>query len=120
MPHRHEPARLREEEKKDPINDGQRLLEEQLGVCALVPRRESPQQQFERIQDAVCERAADSPAMTCREIDRAIEQPRRSRQCLRTPDTPKQRECVPLLVREEREIELEIVARPCAVGIDDA
>ena len=57
--------------------------------------------------------------MPRREIDRAIEQRRRRRERLRPADAPQDRHRI-RFAAEKREIELEVVARPRAVGVNDA
>src|ERR1041384_7291531 len=119
MPDRHESARLREEEEENPIENRQRLLEQRFGPAAAMPARGCPQQQCERGENAGAERAPPRGAMTGALIDNAIQEARRGSERFGAGDLPEQRKGR-RVVRQQREVELEELARPRAMRVDDA
>src|SRR5689334_15574941 len=106
MPDRHESTRLREEQEEHPIEDGQRLLEQQFGSGAATLARERLQEQLERVENAGAERIAHGGAMTSALIDGAIQQAGSRSEGFSTADLPEQ-EKGGRVVRQQREVELE-------------
>src|SRR5687767_8715133 len=119
MPDRHEATSLREEEEQDSVEHRQRMLEQDVrGVAASRTEGERRQQLLQRLEDAIAECTAHVQAVPGRKGDCALEQRLWRRERFGADKTPERR-LSQLAFAENADIELEIVPRPCAAGVNE-
>src|SRR5215208_4690385 len=119
MPQRNQTTSFREEQKQDAVQHSQGVLEQYLSGESPARWSQRGNDPLQSKEDAVAERPAYLHPVPSRQRHRTIE--KRDVRCerLRSRQTPHGR-LGNLAFAENRQVEFEILARPCAARIDEA